>query len=207
MKPLPRFFALVPAAGKSTRMGRPKLALPLGDRTILERVIDALRAARVDEVLVVLGPHVAELDALARAAGAKVLLLDHDTPDMRTTVERGLTWLEREVDPRQSDLFLLAPADHPTLASQVVAHLLDAASGQSPASIFIPTYAGRRGHPALIGWRHVSAIRSLPEDQGINTYVRQHDGDIHEVPVGTAEILHDLDTPQDYERLRTEYPA
>ena len=38
-------FALIPAAGKSTRMGRPKLALPLGEKTVLEHVIAALRQA------------------------------------------------------------------------------------------------------------------------------------------------------------------
>ena len=35
-------FAVVPACGHSTRMGRPKLALPLGDRTVIERVVAAL---------------------------------------------------------------------------------------------------------------------------------------------------------------------
>src|SRR5437879_4363300 len=57
--------AVIPAAGQSTRMGRPKLALPLGGRSVLERVVDALRGAGVD-VLVVLGPHVADLAAAAQ---------------------------------------------------------------------------------------------------------------------------------------------
>src|SRR5207237_3552168 len=54
-------LALIPAAGKSTRMGRPKLALPLGGRTVLEHVVAALRDAGVEHVLVVVGPHVPEL--------------------------------------------------------------------------------------------------------------------------------------------------
>ena len=51
-------FAVLPAAGKSTRMGRPKLALPLGERTILEQVVAALRQAEVEHILVIVGPHV-----------------------------------------------------------------------------------------------------------------------------------------------------
>ncbi len=40
-------FALIPAAGKSARMGRPKLTLPLGGRTVLEHVVTALRRGGV----------------------------------------------------------------------------------------------------------------------------------------------------------------
>src|SRR5439155_16199828 len=85
-----RIFAVVPAAGKSVRMGAAKLALPLAGRTVLEHVIAALREAQIDDVLVVLGSHVAELAASAKAAGAQALVLDHETAHMRATVERGL---------------------------------------------------------------------------------------------------------------------
>ena len=110
-----RIFAVVPAAGKSVRMGATKLALPLAGRTILEHVITALRQAAMDDVLVVLGPHVAELAASATAAGAQAFVLDHDTAHMRETVERGLAWLEEHRGPRPNDWLLLVPADHPML--------------------------------------------------------------------------------------------
>ena len=68
-----RVFALVPAAGFSRRMGRPKLGLPLGERTVLEHVVAALRQGGAEHVLVVVGPHVPELAPLAAAAVAEVL--------------------------------------------------------------------------------------------------------------------------------------
>ena len=49
--------ALILAAGKSTRMGRPKMALPWGDTTVLGHVINVFRAAEVEDVLVVGGGH------------------------------------------------------------------------------------------------------------------------------------------------------
>jgi CTP:molybdopterin cytidylyltransferase MocA len=63
-------FAVLLAGGQSKRMGRPKLVLPLGERTVLEHVLAALRQAAVEHILVVIGPHVAELGALAESAGA-----------------------------------------------------------------------------------------------------------------------------------------
>jgi molybdenum cofactor cytidylyltransferase len=197
----PRTFGLIPAAGKSVRMGQPKLALPLGGRSVLEWVLAALRAAGVEHTLVVLGPHVPELEPLARAAGAHVLPLTEETPDMRATVERGLAWLEAAFHPAAGDRWLLVPADHPTLDANVVRGLLQAELPQG-RTILIPTFQGRRGHPALIGWEHVPAIRALAQGEGLNLYVRRQEQATLEMPVKSAEVLCDLDTPEEYERLQ-----
>src|SRR6516164_184174 len=101
-----RTFAVIPAAGHSRRMGRPKLALPLGERTVLEHVVTALRQAGVELVLVVIGPHVPELAPLAERAGARVLALPEATPEMRATVEAGLYWLEEQVHPVPDERWL-----------------------------------------------------------------------------------------------------
>jgi molybdenum cofactor cytidylyltransferase len=193
-------IAVVPAAGLSTRMGRPKLALPLGDRTILEHVVTALRASAY-QVVVVIGPRVPELVPLAKASGAQVCLLTEQTPDMRATVERGLQWVEDHFRPRPTDAWLLAPADHPTLEPSVVRDLCDSFRADPSHSIFIPVHNGRRGHPALIAWKHVEGIRAVPLDRGINAYFREQARDVLEVPVSSAGVLCDLDTPEDYERL------
>jgi molybdenum cofactor cytidylyltransferase len=195
-------FAVLPAAGKSTRMGRPKLLLPLGGRTVLEHVLTALRQAGVDHVLVVVGPHVPELAAVATQAGAHVCALTEETPDMRATVERGLRWLEEQLQPQPEDAWLLCPADHPTLDPAVVRQLLAEQANQPAGTIFIPSFGGRRGHPALIGWRHVAGIRELPAGVGLNVYLRQQAAVTREVPVASADVLWDLDTPEDYARLQ-----
>jgi molybdenum cofactor cytidylyltransferase len=195
-------FAVIPAGGKSTRMGRPKLALPLGGATVLEHVIAALQSAGAGPILVIAGPHVADLVPLAEAAGAQAILLPQETPDMRATVEAGLTWLEDHFHPRAEDDWLLVPGDHPTLEAGVVRALLEARPSAPAGAILVPTFQGRRGHPTLIPWRHVAGIRALPAGQGINSYFRARQADIVEVPVPSEEILADLDTPEDYHRLR-----
>ncbi len=195
-------YALLPAAGLSTRMGRPKLALPLGDRTILERVVLTVREAGVEEVLVVVGPHAPDLAPLAEGAGANALLLTGQTPDMRATVEAGLRWLEDHFHPGEQDSFLLLPADHPTLEADTVRRLLEALRLMPERSIFLPVFEGRRGHPTLIGWRHVAAIRRFPAGQGLNAYIGQHPCETQEVPVASRLVLADVDSPEDYEALR-----
>jgi molybdenum cofactor cytidylyltransferase len=201
MSRLQHVFALIPAAGKSTRMGRPKLALPLGDRTVLEQVVAALRRSDLDRILVALGPQTPGLANLARTAGAEVLELPSATADMRATVERGMDWIEQHWHPDADHGLLLCPADHPLLDATVVEELLAARHQHPAATIFIPTFEGKRGHPVLFGWSHVPSIRALPPDQGLNSYFRLHISETQEVPVASPDILCDLDTPEDYERL------
>jgi molybdenum cofactor cytidylyltransferase len=196
-----RTFALIPAAGKSSRMGKPKLALPLGERSVLEWVLDTLKQAVIVDRLVIVGPQAEELASLAHKAGAHVLQLTDDTPDMQATVLQGLDWLETQLRPGPDDSWLLMPADHPTLNSTVVTELLKARNEHPDQSIFIPTHAGRRGHPALISWKLVADLRRWPAGQGLNRFLREHAGQTCECPLNDPEILCDLDTPQDYQRL------
>jgi molybdenum cofactor cytidylyltransferase len=198
-------FAVVPAAGRGSRMGRPKLSLPLGGRTVLEHVVAALRQGGVDETLVVVGPHDPELAPLATAAGAHVLALGEPTADMRATVEHGLRWLEDRFHPRPDDAWLLAPADHPALDAAVVRRLCEAYAARPPRSIVVPVHGGRRGHPTLIAWRKVAGVLAHARGKGINDFLRSQEEQIMEILLPSAAVLRDLDTPEDYERLRREF--
>jgi molybdenum cofactor cytidylyltransferase len=189
--------AIVPAAGASTRMGRPKLGLPVGGRPMLERVITALRDGGASPIVVVTGPHDPALAPLARAAGAEVCELTAATPDMRTTVEQGLRRLEERYHPRPEDAFLLTPADLPLLDAATVRTLCYTWNRRPAATILIPAYQGRRGHPALISWRHVAGIRTLDPWSGINAYLRDCIGQTELVAVANDSMLWDIDNPGD----------
>jgi molybdenum cofactor cytidylyltransferase len=194
-------FAVVPAAGHSQRMGRPKLALPLAGRSVLEHVVTALRAGGCDSVVVVVGPHVPELVPLAEAASGLVVSLPQPTIDMRSTVQKGLDWLGERFHPSPDDPWLLSPGDHPTLDADVVRQL-HAAYTYGRKSIVVPTFDGKRGHPTLFAWRHVESIRAFPSDQGLNAYLKSQPNETLEVAVAARVILDDLDTQEDYKRLQ-----
>jgi molybdenum cofactor cytidylyltransferase len=195
-------YAVVPAGGQSTRMGRPKLELPYRGRTVLECVLDALRLGGCDEILVVLGTQAAPLEPVALKCGAHVCILSEDTPDMRATVEIGLGWLERHFRPGDGDAWLLAPADQPTLDPAVVASVRQAHLARPDKSIIVPTFAGKRGHPALLSWKHVGGVRTHPRGEGLNTYLRKLEAETLEVALDNPAVVADLDTPEDYARLR-----
>jgi molybdenum cofactor cytidylyltransferase len=182
-------------------MGRPKLTLPLGDRTVIEHVIAALAHGGADHILVVAGPHDPQLVPVAAAAGAEVLSLPTPTAEMRETVTHGLRHLSVKFRPRPADDWLLAPGDHPAVTADAVRLVCEAAR-RHPGSIVVPVHDGRRGHPVLLPWPLAAAVDALPTGEGINTLIRTNPNSVVELPVPTGGILDDLDTPDDYRRLR-----
>ena len=198
----PSVAAIVPAAGASLRLGRPKLLIELDGRPLIARVVVALREGGASPVLVVAPPEDApEGPAVARAAfeaGADVIVPEKRPAAMRDSVELALSELAWSDDP--PDAILLAPGDSPGLSSASVARLV-AAWRERPNRIVAPMFEGRRGHPVVIPWHLAEAVADLPAGVGVNALLAEHAGDVVEIAFETDTVLVDLDTPEDLERL------
>jgi molybdenum cofactor cytidylyltransferase len=192
--------ALVPAAGRSSRMGRPKLILPIAGKTVIARVVSELRKGGAEPVFVV--APAAEIEgsstiaAEARKQGAHVLTAPRPTADMRASIELGLAWMEQGPVPQA---ILLAPADSPGLTADLVSLLLEKAR-TSRAAILVPVFDGKRGHPIVLPWAVAVEIRRLPVGAGVNALLAEKRADVVEVEAADAAVLEDLDTPGDYEK-------
>jgi molybdenum cofactor cytidylyltransferase len=194
-------IAIVPAAGKSERMGRPKLLLPLGPRRVIEHVLDALTDSRVDRTIVVLPPDAGELRSVVNSFKVELVQLATPTPDMRSSLIFGLERAEELAGDAKPAAFLLALADQPTLSATIINQLIDRSRG-STKSIFLPTYRGQRGHPVLFSWSMAAHVRAIPANCGLDWLVDQRGSEVHECPVDDSGLLVDLDTPEDYERFQ-----
>ncbi|MCA9202986.1 MAG: NTP transferase domain-containing protein, partial [Planctomycetales bacterium] len=119
-----RSFAVVPAAGESRRMGRPKLLLPWGDSTVIQTVLAAWQASRVDRVLVVVRPDDAELAEVCGRAGATVVVPGESPPEMKRSIQLALHEIHDRHAPTDADAWLLAPADMPRLSTTIINRLI-----------------------------------------------------------------------------------
>jgi molybdenum cofactor cytidylyltransferase len=195
-----RVFAVVPAAGRSLRMGRPKLLLPLGGRTVLGRLLEALEHPAVAARVVVVRADDEALAAEAKSLNATLVRPPVAPPDMRTSVQHALDHIASAYQPSPRDAWMLVPGDHPVLDGGVIADLIGRWR-ETNASILIPTHAGRRGHPTLFRWPLAEQVASIPAGCGLNWLVQRHAGSVVEVAVTNPGVLTDLDTPADYEAL------
>ena len=185
-------------------MGRPKLLLPLGGTTVIARMLSILKRPEITATVVVVRPDDEPLRAAVAECGAIPLQPAVPPPEMRQSVEEALRYLERQFHPRPDDGWLLAPADHPLLDPAVIDQLISAWRN-APGKILVPTCRGKRGHPTLFPFRLVPEVFALPPDQGLNSLLRLRAGETEQIEVDSPAVISDLDTPEDYERLRDEW--
>ena len=198
-----RCFAIVPAAGRSQRMGSPKLLLPWQGSTIIEHVLTTWKATPVSRVVVIVHPDDHELACTCRQARVDVVVPAAPPPDMKASVLHGLEFLEREEQPTAADAWLLAPADMPLLTIDHIGQVLAAHDPAAPC-IVVPRHAGRRGHPVLFPWPFVSEVQRLTADEGLNRLLERLE--VREIATADPGILADIDTPDDYRALRERAP-
>lgn len=190
-----RSFALVPACGASRRMGTNKLLLPWEDSTILETVLKAWQASRVDQVVLMTPADRAEIIVLGESAGVSVAVLTEVPPDMKGTVLAGLRWIERNHEVSGEDVWLVAPADMPDLDPRTIDAVL-AASEANPGKVVVPASGGRQGHPALFPWSLIPAVKKLGSDQGLRDLPSWGESVTAEVKEG--RLGSDIDDLEDY---------
>ena len=200
MPPCFASYAILPAAGRSLRMGQPKLLMPWRDATVIEYVLRAWLASQVTQTIVVLHPEDTRLAEVCRGAGAEVVIAREPPLDMKASIRLGLEHVARR-HPRPEDVWLVAPADMPTLTAKIINQVL-AAHRASDRQIAVPEHRGRRGHPVLFPWPLAEQVASLGPSEGLNALVEK--GPMTAVPIDDPAVLADLDTPDDYQSLRNE---
>jgi molybdenum cofactor cytidylyltransferase len=199
-------FAVIPAAGWSRRMGQPKLLLPLGAKTVIGRLLEILDRPPILCRAVVVRSKDQELLEEVTKGGGFAVQPELDPPEMRQSVELALAAIRENHSPKPEDGWLLVPADHPVLSAGVVDELI-AAWQRATAEILVPTCQNRRGHPTVFSWTLADAVANIPIDQGLNWLVRHSGASVQEIAVEDPAIFTDLDTPEDYERLKRSFPA
>jgi molybdenum cofactor cytidylyltransferase len=192
--------AILPAAGASRRMGRPKLLLPVGGRPMVAGVVEALRGGGVDEVVLVTAPGDEALQAWAREAGVALAINPDPERGMLSTIREGIAALGGAAGlSRRGEILLVSPADLPNLRSSTVAELLHRMM-ETGAPIGVPIFHGKRGHPLAIAPRLIPEIDSLDPNVGLKQLRDRHEAELLEVQTEDSGAIQDVDTPEDYRR-------
>ncbi len=201
--------ALILAAGQSRRMGQPKMLLPWGNTTVLGQVIATMRAAGVERIVVITGSGREEVETLVEQmvrqiadlpAGLCTVYNEHFAEgEMLSSVQAGLRHLaEKEASAQAA---LIAPGDQPQVQERSVRRVMQAYRQQG-ASLVVPSFHQRRGHPWLAARSYWDEILCLQPPASLRDFLRRHAEAIQYVEVEDAGVLQDLDTPEDYLKLR-----
>jgi molybdenum cofactor cytidylyltransferase len=208
--------AIIPAAGKSVRMGQPKMLMPWGSTTVLGKVIQTLQAAGVEDIIVVTNSKIAP-----QVTSSEFRVVLNDDGEMLESIQLGLQALLPP--PSLQDTYhslrsgtlspifsengggqegvLICLGDQPQVGEESVRKVCDGFR-QSGSQIVVPSYQMRRGHPWLIVRELWSEILHLRAPQSMRDFLNVHKDEIFYVECNSPSILQDLDTPADYLKYR-----
>jgi molybdenum cofactor cytidylyltransferase len=194
-----KITALILAAGQSKRMGQPKMLLPWGKTTVLGQVLQTLKRANVPDILVVTG---AARTNIERICAAYETLVSHNpdytSGEMLASLQIGLAALR---DKTSTETALIVLGDQPQVQEESVRAVVRRFLGTG-ASLIVPSYQMRRGHPWLVArplWDEILQMQSPQTPRG---FLNAHAAEIEYVDVNNPSILADLDTPEDYSKSK-----
>jgi molybdenum cofactor cytidylyltransferase len=185
-------WAIVLAAGLSTRMGTQKLLLPFEDKTIIEKVVENILNSGIDQVMVVLGANHNEIAETLKSWPVSFVWNENFQEGMYTSVISGVCAL-----PPTGRATLIFLGDQPFIPGNVAEKVIGAwrISGKG---IVIPLFEGKRGHPPLYDLKYKDELSNLDPQVGLRSVALKFPDDICEVETFCPEIVRDIDTQGDY---------
>jgi molybdenum cofactor cytidylyltransferase len=178
---------VVPAAGRSERMGSWKPLLPFAGSSIVECVVQrALESC--SRVILVAGYRAEELASAFRGT-PRVSVVENPAwrLGMFSSIRRGVA----HVSTRR---FFVTLGDMPWIRPEVYPALLHAPE----INVVFPVFDGARGHPVLFtGGVKEAILRADPATGAMREIAARFP--VADMPWADASILRDIDTPRDLE--------
>ena len=186
---------VVLAAGLSRRMGQAKLLLDWGGAPVLRHAVQRVLAAGLDEVVVVTGPDAAPLTPALAGLAVRRAVNPDPAAGQAGSVVAGVAALGPAIEAA-----VLALGDQPTVSPDVIRALVAVwrATGRPIAA---PVYRDGRGNPVLFARAVFPELLVLAGDAGARAVVAADPARVAVVTVDAA-MPPDVDTPEDYARLR-----
>jgi molybdenum cofactor cytidylyltransferase len=175
-------------------MGTQKALLPFASGTVISHITDQFIQSAVDEVFVVVGHDPEQIKHVLTGPPVTIVHNPDYEEGMLSSVRAGLRALPDHVEET-----FIALGDQPAISSALINTMLDAFS-QTGKGMMVPLHQDRRGHPLLLSPTYRAEILTHFDDQGLRGLLHTHPEDVAEVPVDTDGGLHDIDTPEDYQR-------
>jgi CTP:molybdopterin cytidylyltransferase MocA len=193
--------AVILAAGASTRIGRPKAALSITDRadTFLSRLIRSLLAAGLPDIVIVTGAAPDEVRHAALPFSRRVRFV-HNAAWQRGQLSSLLVGLDA-APITNLEAILMTLVDVPLVTADTVRTVVHAWR-RTRGPIVRPARGDEHGHPVICDRAVFDELRAADPAVGAKAVVRAHAHEIVNVGIDDPGAYFDVDTADDYERLK-----
>ena len=184
--------AVILAAGLSARMGKPKLLLQLGGKTILEHVIHNVLQSQAGEIILVLGAYRQEIERVTDAYPVRRVFNSQYASGQGSSVAAGAA----AVSPEAGGILFLA-GDQPLIPPDFIDRVI-AVFQETGALIVRP----ETGLPAIFNVSLKEELRRLSGDAGGRQLLEKYRDRVVTVPGCPGFASLDIDTEEDYRMLQ-----
>ncbi len=194
-----RVAGIILAAGESSRMHRIKQLLPFRGKPLLAHVLENAARSSLSEVIVVLGSYVGKIRRavdFASFPNVRVIFNRNWHKGQSASLQAGLAAVSADCE---GAVCLLG--DQPLVDAGIIDTLIQEFD-RTKAPLVIPTCGGRRGNPVVIHRALFPRLRSLAGDLGARALFAEYTAQIAVIEVAHHGIHFDIDTWQDYLRLK-----
>ena len=194
--------AIILAAGRGTRFGRqPKMLAEFEGKPLVVRVAEAALETQAAPVIVVVG-HEAEAVSAA-LAGLDVTIVEN--ADYREGLSSSLRCGFAAL-PEDAEAAAILLGDMPQIGTALLDWIIRAWWSSNCPAALVPTFAGKRGNPAVLSKDLAPAIARLAGDTGAGRLLRSLQ-DVVEVETGDPAVTRDADTPQELAEIAEAQPS
>ena len=181
---------LILAAGAGRRFGSTKQLAELRGRPLLAHALEAMLAAGLERVIVVLGHDADAIRARVDFGAAEVVIAEDWADGQAASLRRGLAAAG------EADAVVITLGDQPFITPQVIGAALDQLDGYDAVRAL---YDGKPGHPVVLGRAVLDAAGELRGDQGARELLAR----LPRAPVGgrAPRRAVDVDTPEELQAL------
>lgn len=199
----PSFAGVILAAGESSRMGRDKALLPWRHGTFLSAAIRALQPV-TELVIVVAGHNEAAVAPMVYANAAFLVVNPSPEAGQFSSLRVGL----QEVLDRGRDAAIVTLVDRPAPRVETIEQLKSVfmASGDQTWAV-VPEHAGKHGHPIVIGREMIAAFLDAPATSTARDVEHALQNHILYVAVDDPLVAVNVNTEEDFEKLRLGLPV
>ena len=186
---------LILGAGSSQRLGQPKQLLPFGGTTLLGWVVvQAKRAAALDELIVVLGRAADEIRQRVDFGSAKVVENPVFGEGCASSYRVGIGAL----DPK-SEAIMIILGDQPGIKPDVIERVAEEWR-QGESQIALCSYRGHKGHPMIFARPLFDQLLALHGDKAAWKLVDAYPELVQEIEFDVP-FPEDINTRADFDRL------